>query len=302
MKVVVNEAVLLKKISTKKNIPFANLLQAYMMEDFVCRIFSSPYSESFLLKKESFLSEQSYEGGFDGRIELFYQESDRKFLGEKLVPGQKMSLLLLKAIEEQCFLEDNPYEIHWLAMGEESEGSFCISLIGEYMDMTVPLKVCIYPIPVDSKTFVKKSYVSIFTKKELTYFSYSPEHILTEKFFEIMKKLELIPNMEAYAVVDEILRTESISGRHVMEILEALSKQEPKVAKQKRIEQIEAYRDYAYMRKRWEQYEKNHNLSPRSWTDVLDRFMEFAKPLWECLCRNEILFDDWMPELGRFLG
>ena len=92
--------------------------------------FSSPYSESFLLKKDSFLSEQSYEGGFDGRIELFYQESDRKFLGEKLVLGQKMSLLLLKAIEEQCFLEDNPYEIHWLAMGEKVKVHFVFLLSG----------------------------------------------------------------------------------------------------------------------------------------------------------------------------
>ena len=36
--------------------------------------------------------------------------------------------------------------------------------------------------------------------------------------------------------------------------------------------------------------------------DALDLILAFAGPVWNCLCDNEIFCDDWMPELGRFLG
>ena len=38
------------------------------------------------------------------------------------------------------------------------------------------------------------------------------------------------------------------------------------------------------------------------WEEVVDRIMAFMKPVWRALCADEIFFDDWMPELTRFLG
>ena len=34
----------------------------------------------------------------------------------------------------------------------------------------------------------------------------------------------------------------------------------------------------------------------------MKKFQSFMKPLWHAVCCDEIFFDDWMPELGRYLG
>ena len=38
------------------------------------------------------------------------------------------------------------------------------------------------------------------------------------------------------------------------------------------------------------------------WEEVMDRIVSFTEPLWDALCENTVFLDDWMPELGRFLG
>ena len=108
--------------------------------------------------------------------------------------------------------------------------------------------------------------------------------------------------MESYAIINQVLKTDSVSGRRVMEGLSDKASHAPKVLREKRISQIESYKTYSYMKKRWEKYCKNHNNLRDSWEDVVERVVSFLGPIWKALCRNEIFFDDWMPELGRFLG
>ena len=76
----------------------------------------------------------------------------------------------------------------------------------------------------------------------------------------------------------------------------------PKMISQKRIGQISSYKEYGYMKKRWQQYAKQQKKENQSWEDVLERLCAFLTPLWKALCEDEIFFDDWMPELGRFLS
>ena len=56
------------------------------------------------------------------------------------------------------------------------------------------------------------------------------------------------------------------------------------------------------MDKKWQQYEKRQGRAPEEWAEILERIMKFLGPTWKALCENEIFFDDWMPELERFLG
>jgi len=117
-----------------------------------------------------------------------------------------------------------------------------------------------------------------------------------------MDKLELIGDMGSYYRVYQILRSQPLSGRYVLEELTVLTDNAPKVKTERRLEQIAGYRDYAYMRKRWEKYLRNHGQQSVPWAEVLELILEFLRPIWHSLCSNEIFFDDWMPELGRFLG
>ena len=118
----------------------------------------------------------------------------------------------------------------------------------------------------------------------------------------MLERLELVSDMGCYWKVYEILKNQSLSGRFVLEELEALTEKEPKIKTKKRLDQIAEYRTYAYMRKRWEKFLRNHKQKPVAWEEALELILNFAKPVWNCLCDNRIFFDDWMPELGKFLG
>ena len=131
---------------------------------------------------------------------------------------------------------------------------------------------------------------------------YSPESELSYDLFAIMDKLELIGSMGSYYDAYRLLRTQPLSGRYVLEELTVLTAASPKMRKEQRLKQLDEYRAYTYMRKRWEKYLRNHGLAEVPWEDAINLILVFVSPIWESLCRNEIFFDDWMPELGRFLG
>ena len=117
-----------------------------------------------------------------------------------------------------------------------------------------------------------------------------------------MRKLELISDMEAYGEANQILKEYSISGRYILEEFAAMGQKEPKVVTMKRLQQVASYKDYGYMKKRWQQYERKHGDPKEEWESVVMRILAFLSPVWTALCEDEIFFDDWMPELERFLG
>jgi hypothetical protein len=130
---------------------------------------------------------------------------------------------------------------------------------------------------------------------------YAPESLLCREIYMIVERLELINDMESYYNAYRILKTESIKGRDVLDEMGGLLRSAPKVKKEQRIEQIAGYRSYAYMRKRWEKYARHHGRDELKWEEVLDLILTFLKPIWHCLCSDEVFFDDWMPEIGRFI-
>lgn len=155
--------------------------------------------------------------------------------------------------------------------------------------------------------------------KVLSVNAYSPEAILAECVFEILEKLELISDMKPYAASYMMIKNNSVSGRRILEVLQTKIKKKPKVLSKRRLEQIKEYRSYAYMRKRWQQYCKRNrvanvnstgyanstehgNSMETSWEEALDLLVSFIEPLWNALLEGSVFLDDWMPELGRFLG
>ena len=136
---------------------------------------------------------------------------------------------------------------------------------------------------------------------------FSPESRLGEQLFEIMDKLELVSDMKPYGDAYEILKRYSVSGRQIIDIFKVRAKNKPKTVSMHRLEQVYGYRSYAYMRKRWEQYCKRLTRQQRvyanaGWEETLDLILDFLTPVWSAFCNDEIFYDDWMPELGRFLG
>ena len=93
----------------------------------------------------------------------------------------------------------------------------------------------------------------------------------------------------------------------MIDFFKAKSQEKPKVASMRRLEQLGGYRSYTYMKKRWNRYCKRQDkLSEHhdsaGWEETLDLILDFLTPVWSAFCNDEIFYDDWMPELGRFLG
>ena len=117
--------------------------------------------------------------------------------------------------------------------------------------------------------------------------------------------MELIPDMEIYREVFFILRNETLNGRHVCELLEDMCKTEEMIPDMERAEQIFSYRDYPYMKKRWEKFCRHSAIAGTEtlkWEKEMECFHHFLGDMWEAVCRDEVFFGDWMPELARFLG
>ena len=55
------------------------------------------------------------------------------------------------------------------------------------------------------------------------------------------------------------------------------------------------------MRKRWEKYLRHRKRKEPAWTEVMQVLEQFLPQMWSTLCRDEIFFGDWMPDLQRFL-
>ena len=288
--------------SEKAGIALSDILYGYIIESLMIRISKSSFYEYLWLTSEDALGEEAYKKKVKDRLSFLYMESGRKVLQEEPHAGHPLSQGVAELFAKEVL--DAPLdEVLWSYDIEEKDAGFAFGIEGYYMGMKVPVALHMENVPENVQTPKRKEMELLYAgKKPCPYLSYSKESVLAESLFEIVRKLELIGDMESYCMANEILKNQSISGRHIIEDFKVLGEKEPKVISMKRLQQIETYKTYAYMRKKWEQYEKRHGRTPEEWSEVVDRILAFLGPMWKALCDNEIFFDDWMPELGRFLG
>ncbi len=147
----------------------------------------------------------------------------------------------------------------------------------------------------------KKPQSVFFEKKCAVYQHFPVETYLAEQLFSILKFLELIPSMEVYDTTFRLLEQETVDGRHIYETLSFLCGNEEVIPQEKRIEMLESYDTYTYMKKRWEKYVRKQGIENVSWEIVLHRIVLFLRPVWNAMCRDEVFFGDWMPDLERYL-
>lgn len=276
-----------KEKSQKENIALADILYGYAIEDIMQRISKSSVREYLWLTNENALGEEAYRRKAKIRLEFLYVEKEKRF----------------ELLEKELFSDKKDSDIRWHCCVNIKEKGAEFSLIGNFKEMQVPVSLWMDTSQKSIKK-AKEKKRSLFTdeKKNITYFSYAKESILAEEIFEIMKKLELISDMGCYDRANEILKNYSISGRYVLEDLKEMGEKAPKVLTMKRLQQVSDYKKYGYMKKKWQQYAKNRREQYDDWEIVIGRMEKFLAPIWTALCEDEIFFDDWMPELERFLG
>lgn len=301
MKVGVNEAAELKALSERLGLPFANLLWGYALEDLLLRIYSSAYREHLWLRSDRMLGEKAYRRGVETGPAFFYVESRRLPAPEKLVPGQTLTPALAEQMLREIFQIENRQGIHWEGRALGEPGAVTLDMTACYMGMHVPMAAELRTLADSGQRPETRRFSTVAAAgKELTYLIYASESQVSHDLFEMMEKLELIGDMGAYYRVYQAFLSRPLSGRYLMEELTALAEEKPKVKTEKRMEQLAGYRDYAYMRRRWEQYVKRRqDVTP--WEDAVHLILTAVEPIWVSLCREEVFLGDWMPELGRYI-
>lgn len=301
MKITIGDESKLKQLSQQEGILFSNLLRGLAIEDLLFRIYSSEYKEFLWLVNQEAIGKKAYREGKDDSLRFVYKRSEKKIFGDMNQPGQPLSGEVLQQFVNTQMTEATQ-GFAWIGIVENSSAGFMLELRAQLEDMVVPLRMYVQEVEGASPVPGKLTIEQLINKHPLTIQTYSMENALCEALYEILYKMELIGSMEAYSIMNNILKTQAISGRHVVEEMIHRKPYDEKFYKEKRLEQIAGYQTYAYMRKRWEQYQKKNKEVKDSWEDVMERLLKFLKPLWDALCKEEVFFDDWMPELERFLG
>lgn len=288
--------------SEKEDISVSDILYGLAVEDLLVRIEKSTFREFLWVTNEQAIGLESYKKKNKESLDFLYVESGKKNYLSHAVAGQEFDQDVQALMLEELFGYIDS-ESRWEYTVRDSEKGKYLYLTYYKLDMQVPVAMYIRTTAARVQKRKKKELTLLLEeRKSCTYYCYSKESILAEALFEIMRKLELISDMEAYAEANQILKEYSISGRYILEEFLAMAEKEPKVAAMKRLDQISSYKNYGYMKKRWQQYERMHCTQKEDWEAVVNRILAFVSPVWKALCEDEIFFDDWMPELERFLG
>ena len=113
--------------------------------------------------------------------------------------------------------------------------------------------------------------------------------------------MELSHDTACYYKVFTILLEANLHGTSLRENPRKKIEEKKISAEQMRLDRILSYGNYSYMKKKWKTYLKHEKRNGPEWEEVLDKAGDFLSPLWNAICKDEVFFGDWMPELGRYL-
>lgn len=147
----------------------------------------------------------------------------------------------------------------------------------------------------------KKMHLFMENNKTIDVYLSPVEEILAEHLAQIMKQLELLNEMERYLSVYDILKKYPVEGRKMKNALEKLC-DDCHIPKSREAFLLwQTYENYTYMKKKWKVLLRKEKRKEPAWEEMFSLVKQFLEPIWSAICREEVFFSDWMPEITRFL-
>lgn len=277
-----------KAQSRELAVPLVNLASAFMVEEALYTIAHSYYADHFILRNGGELSLSTYRRRVVHELKFFYQGS--------------FDVKDLAVVLTRTLIREKESGIHWeMALRMVDEKNARVLMKGDLSGVSVPFELILTAAAEETVFTEEERRLFFYPDRRFTCRAYPRERLLVEALLEILLKMELLTDLSPYDTAYQLLRSGPIDGRHLREGLwDALFEQQLTLD-EKRLNMLLNYRDYPYMRKKWKAYLRGVKKDGPAWEDVIDLIGRFLTPLWDALCRDEVFFGDWMPDLERFL-
>lgn len=283
---------LLRQRSEKFQISFENVLAVAVLEEIVQRIAESEYAENFWMKNSVRMNLDYYRKKADRELSFIMKDTD-------MFHNKRVELNNAFA---ELFQNDKNNVIHWSYDFEQDKNSIYINLIATILSIKVPIKIIIKPLQEENLSpYVKDITLYTSERQEVQVNCFPSEHVIVEKFLEVIEKLELLNDMSCYMDIYSLLKNEVLSGRKVSELLMEGCKGRGMKVDEYRMELLASYRTSSFLKKKWKSYMRHEKMKSPVWDEVMDMMENFFMVIWQHICRNLIYLEDWMPELGRFI-
>lgn len=279
-----------KAKSEELQIPYANLLSAFVVEEIVVAVSESEESEHFWLKNDAVLTLESYKRKAPNRLEYM-------FSGEEGLTVEDMTHRM-----RLIFQNEKRTELKWKYQVEKTGAVVRVHLLGRIEELEIPIELVISQ-QMDESLTPEKEELRLFLQNRQTveYLHYPVEGLLAEHFTRILKDMELLGDLNSYYMIWELLRKEMNSTRKVTEHLEVLMKKYRIPIEKERFEMVCTYRGSSYMKKRWKSYLHRERKTDPSFEEAMDIMIAYFRPIWDALTEGNYYLGDWMPELMRYL-
>lgn len=275
--------VLIKKKAKEIGISFDNLLYGCLLEEFI--VFISENNDELWVTNDNILGLDSYRRGIKDTLIITMNEDENI---EDYV--RKFSLSVVSYFANIGIPITTSFST-------ENRVRFELSID----NMKIPVHLVIQKAPKTSAfTKEKRLKLTLQGEREVTYLEYPIEDKVAELSFNILDKLELLGEMEMYIDLYDLLITEPVEGRKVVESLSQKCDGK-KGFDMARFEKLRSYRDYPYMQKKWKRLTKRTKRKDLSWKDVHVLIIRFLEPIYKAYVNEEVFFGDWMPDIARFL-
>lgn len=293
----------LKEKSEAEQVAFPNLLAEYLLEELLWLISVSEYAGHLWLKNPQILERKQKQDEDEALfLDFVYLTEEQTIKSGKMKPGQKISLKLAYMMLLAFLNKEKTPNIKWKGKAILKENGVEYEITGEFEEMIVPLRIRITELgEAESVPPEQKTVVLFVSEREITYLQYPTELFLAEQIGTILKQMELIPDMGSYLHCYEILMQAPLNGRHMRELLVEECEKAHILPEEERFKELESYRKYSYMEKKWKKYLRYGGKTTPNWQEVVDKLSQFLAPIWQAICKDEVFFGDWMPELGRYL-
>ena len=288
----------IKEKSEQLEIPLPNL------ESLMYLITESDFGEYLWLKSGSvFGTEKYFHRSCAPELEFVSLTEDEEGKGGLTSPGEELSVKTGYVILASVLKEEKVPGIRWRGRASCEDDIIELDIEGDFAGMTVPVHIGITEMSRRLAPEPLRRELGPFLEngRTVSYLQYPSESVLAEFVFEILRDTEMMPLMRAYDITYRILSSEPVYGRHMRDLLLELCREEQFPLEPERVAEILSYREYAYMKKRWGKYLRHQKRKSPSWEEMMDKLSAFLPDVWKAICKDELFFGDWMPELGRYL-